>query len=219
MRCCDPGRRCFRPEEGTIGNKSLRARLRWSEATYEKIKWQLLDDGEIALGRGKGGSVSRAVGPSRKRGKLKISRSKGPVMRIESAAFEAQGIVYVLVANRQIKYRKRRSSIVYIGTSCGGASRVAASMVERAATAFAKRGVSTVYAQVLTSSGKQGVRTWKELEAAAIETFEQTRGELPLCNKRNEGSLKSEEEIYRHYNRQAVLSALDDIDSWKTSYE
>ncbi|MFV1968005.1 MAG: hypothetical protein ACC628_21480 [Pirellulaceae bacterium] len=119
-------------------------------------------------------------------------------MRIESAAFEAQGIVYVLVANRQIKYRKRRSSIVYIGTSCGGASRVAASMVERAATAFAKRGVSTVYAQVLTSSGKQGVRTWKELEAAAIETFEQTRGELPLCNKRNERSSKSEEEIYRH---------------------
>jgi len=39
------------------GNKSLRQHLGWDEATYERIKAQLIVSGRLQPGRGRGGSV------------------------------------------------------------------------------------------------------------------------------------------------------------------
>lgn len=49
------------PADGTaIGNVSLRDQiLVWEREKYDSIKARLLDDGQIVLGRGKGGSVKR----------------------------------------------------------------------------------------------------------------------------------------------------------------
>lgn len=43
----------------TIGNTSLRAKLKWDDALYWGIRKRLLEKGEILLGQGKGGSVRR----------------------------------------------------------------------------------------------------------------------------------------------------------------
>ncbi|NCY01342.1 MAG: hypothetical protein EBX36_00100, partial [Planctomycetia bacterium] len=43
--------------DATAGNVSLRGQLGWDEATYERIKDQLIAAGRIKRGKGRGGSV------------------------------------------------------------------------------------------------------------------------------------------------------------------
>lgn len=43
---------------GSAGNQRLREELGWQDSTYQRIKQQLIDDGRIRAGRGRGGSVS-----------------------------------------------------------------------------------------------------------------------------------------------------------------
>ena len=47
---------------GSAGNGRLREALQWMEATYNAVKDDLLADGVIVLGRGRGGSVALAAG-------------------------------------------------------------------------------------------------------------------------------------------------------------
>ena len=43
---------------GSAGNQRLLETLGWQEDTYQRIKQQLIDDGHIRPGRGRGGSVA-----------------------------------------------------------------------------------------------------------------------------------------------------------------
>ena len=43
---------------GRAGNQRLLEELGWQESTYQRIKQQLIDDGRILIGRGRGGSVA-----------------------------------------------------------------------------------------------------------------------------------------------------------------
>ncbi len=45
---------------GSAGNGRLRDSLGWAEATYDAVKGELIDDGVVIPGRGRGGSVSLA---------------------------------------------------------------------------------------------------------------------------------------------------------------
>ena len=48
------------PKDGTnVGNKALRDGLGWNSDTYLDVRRSLIDDGELVLGRGRGGSVRR----------------------------------------------------------------------------------------------------------------------------------------------------------------
>src|SRR5437763_11455102 len=58
-----------------IGNRTLRKALDWDEDRYEMIKAQLYYEGQIILGRGKGGSVGLANAPGSEALRLFISYS------------------------------------------------------------------------------------------------------------------------------------------------
>ena len=58
-----------------VGNKTLRRALDWDEDRYEMIKNQLYYEGQIILGRGKGGSVGLASAPGSEALRLFISYS------------------------------------------------------------------------------------------------------------------------------------------------
>jgi hypothetical protein len=58
-----------------IGNRTLRKALDWDEDRYEMIKYQLYNEGQIILGRGKGGSVGLANAPGSEALRLFISYS------------------------------------------------------------------------------------------------------------------------------------------------
>lgn len=48
------------PSDGTrVGNVSLRSQLKWDDEKYWNVRNELLEEGMIGLGRGKGGSVFR----------------------------------------------------------------------------------------------------------------------------------------------------------------
>lgn len=47
----------LRAESGKAGNQALRQALGWDDATYEAVKEDLIADGKITSGRGRGGSV------------------------------------------------------------------------------------------------------------------------------------------------------------------
>jgi TIR domain len=62
-------------EPSLIGNRTLRKALDWDEDRYEMIKYQLYNEGQIILGRGKGGSVGLANAPGSEALQLFISYS------------------------------------------------------------------------------------------------------------------------------------------------
>lgn len=49
------------PENGTIGNSTLRVSLGWDESRYDAAKKALVEEKKIRVGRGRGGSVYRTT--------------------------------------------------------------------------------------------------------------------------------------------------------------
>lgn len=50
-------------EPSLIGNLTLRDALNWDQEKYDRVKYQMMDENEIILGRGRGGSVALAFVP------------------------------------------------------------------------------------------------------------------------------------------------------------
>ncbi len=93
-------------------------------------------------------------------------------------------MVYILAANKYLKYQNGRSRILYIGTTKKGADRPAASAVNKASEVFYKlHGVKTVEVHIATCGPRQNMPTWRRLESCLIDTFRTRYFELPKYNK------------------------------------
>jgi len=92
-------------------------------------------------------------------------------------------LVYILVANKKLKYSKGRSRIAYIGTTKKGAARFAASVAKRAPEVLGLNGVNEFDVRVVTCRPRQHVKTWFKLEAALAMMHKDIFGEVPKCNK------------------------------------
>ncbi len=72
---------------GSAGNGRLRDSLGWAEATYDSVKGELIDDGVVIPGRGRGGSVSLAGAE-----KMEAVQEKPPApVRASAAPARANG--------------------------------------------------------------------------------------------------------------------------------
>ena len=105
-------------------------------------------------------------------------------------------MVYLLVANKPYKYPngKRRSRIIYIGTTGKGAGRPATSAVNKASEAFELRGVKTIDVHIVTCGGRKAVKTWLHLEASLLAVFRTRYFDLPVYNKKT-GSVRYAEDV------------------------
>jgi hypothetical protein len=93
-------------------------------------------------------------------------------------------MVYILTANKYLRYKNGRSRILYIGTTKRGAGRPAASAVNKASEVFYKlHGVRTIDVHIATCGKRNKVQTWKELESSLLDTFRTKYFELPHYNK------------------------------------
>jgi len=93
-------------------------------------------------------------------------------------------MVYILAANKHLKYQNGRSRIIYIGTTKTGKDRPAASAVSKASQAFGKlQGVKTIEVHIATCRPRRAMQTWKHLESALLDTFYNKYFELPEYNK------------------------------------
>src|ERR1035438_5081383 len=92
---------------------------------------------------------------------LRVKCSKDALLTVKrSRQLDRKRMVYILVANRPYKYPngKRRSRIIYIGTTGKGAGRPATSAVNKASEAFELRGVKTIEVHIVTCGGRKADR-------------------------------------------------------------
>src|SRR5271157_5701166 len=116
--------------------------------------------------------------------KLKIRSSKTSLLTLTRSRQWTDKMVYILAANRFIKYSNGRSRIIYIGTTKKGAGRPAASAVNKASKVFNKlHGVKTIEVHIATCGPRQAMQTWRRLESSLLDTFRKRYFELPKYNK------------------------------------
>lgn len=114
-----------------------------------------------------------------------------------------------MVANKKYKYEMGRSKIVYIGTTKGGANRIAASAAEKAGDLLGHYGVSHLECFVLTTSVQAGVETWRILERGLIIAFRERFGIPPKCNKTGQSmKWRNELDYFRKNRLESIIEEL-----------
>ena len=114
--------------------------------------------------------------------RLRVSLKAKPAITMRRVALEHERLVYVICADRKLKYENGYSQIAYIGTTRNGVERVANSAAYRAWDVRWSRGVQSFDVRIVTCRLRQGFKSWLKLERALILAFRQKFGEPPMCN-------------------------------------
>ena len=138
-----------------------------------------------------------------------ISLKRDPALEATRISLGKDRLVYVLVADKKLKYKKGRSSIAYIGTTKTGIARVAQSVAVKAEGILSQRGIRTLRARILTCKPRQRVKMWHKLERAALLSFRQHFGELPRWNIK--GSKMKETDEFEYFQSSRLIRILEDL--------
>lgn len=118
-------------------------------------------------------------------------------------------LVYVLIADKRLKYAKGKSRIAYIGTTKKGLSRIASSVAGRADAILNLHGVRSFHARIVTCKGRRRVAMWRKLERALLIEFRAKFGEPPRCNSHGKGMRAVDEFLY--FARTRIRNVLEDL--------
>ncbi len=114
--------------------------------------------------------------------RLNVSLPTEDAMHVTRLSIGKDRLVYVIKANKKLKYGNKRSKIAYIGTTKKGLSRIASSVAYRANKILNLHGVRSFTVAIVTGRKRKHVRTWFRLERALLVKFRETFGEVPICN-------------------------------------
>ena len=85
---------------GSAGNQRLQTELGWADATYQRVKAQLIEEGRIVTGRGRGGSVALAnATPPPTPSKARPATPAAAKTRAKSAGSRTDGSGYAQAFN------------------------------------------------------------------------------------------------------------------------
>jgi hypothetical protein len=118
-------------------------------------------------------------------------------------------LVYVICANKKIKYTSGRSPIAYIGTTKKGIERVAQSVAYRADDILSKHGVNSFEVRIITCGVRRRVRTWRKLERALLLVFKERFGGVPYCNTVGKNFIEGDE--FRYFSKRRVMNIIDNL--------
>lgn len=142
--------------------------------------------------------------------RLRISLKKTPAMTVTRVTLAAEKLVYVICANRPIRYLRCKSPVVYVGTTQKGAQRTAQSVAFRADSVLGTHGVTTFDVRILTTKARRGIKTWRLLERALLIGFRERYGEVPRCNIHGKGYVADREFVVFSRNKIGkILEALE----------
>ena len=120
----------------------------------------------------------------------RINQLYDPILSIEITATRVKRLVYLLVANRPMRYGRDYSRIVYIGTTGHGVRRIASSASRHIVEAGEQlKGIRRLDAYVVWAKVKGGRQTrrgmnfWAVLERAMLLRFREKYGEPPKLNR------------------------------------
>ena len=94
------------------------------------------------------------MAPQKRR--LRLSLKRDEALRATRVSIGKQKLVYVLVADKRLRYPKGRSRIAYIGTTKKGVTRIAQSVAKRAEDILSLHGVRTFHARVVVPPSPAG---------------------------------------------------------------
>jgi hypothetical protein len=133
------------------------------------------------------------------------------VLTVSRKVLRHKKVVYLLVANRPIRYRRGKSRIAYIGTTSKGIARVATSVAFRAQAILSGYGLSNMEVYVVTCPPQRRIRSWVLLERALICQFVQYFWQAPKCNAQGK-NLRWTPKLGRYFNKRGIDAILTKFD-------
>lgn len=141
--------------------------------------------------------------------RLSLSLKRDEALRATRVSVGKSKLVYVLVADKRLRYPNGKSRIAYIGTTRRGISRISQSVAARADDILSLHGVRSFHARIITCRPRQGIKTWLKLERALLLRFRETFGEIPSCN--SHGSSMRETDEFRYFSKSGVSNVIDEL--------
>jgi hypothetical protein len=142
---------------------------------------------------------------------MKARLHRSAVMTVTRKVLGHNKVVYLLIANRPVKYPRGKSRIAYIGTTSKGLARVATSVAYRAQDILSGYGLSSMQVYIVTCPPQRKVRTWVLLERALIYQFVQHFWEPPKCNSQGK-NFKWTRKLDRLFNKKIIDAILTEFD-------
>lgn len=142
---------------------------------------------------------------SKRRSRLRVSKD---ILVLSRFSTTQPTLVYVLTANKYLKYAYGRSVIAYIGTTKRGLKRIAESVADKAEDVLLNHGVRNLNAHIITCRGRRGARVWHKLERALIITFREKHGEIPRYNGHGKGWEWKDE--LKYFNQASLRTVVDE---------
>jgi len=115
--------------------------------------------------------------------RLTISLKPTHAMKVTRVSLGGKKLVYVILAQKKLKYPWGRSHIAYIGTTKNGISRFAQSAATKAEDVLGLYGVKELDVRIVTCAARQNVKSWVKLERALLLAFRERYGSVPASNK------------------------------------
>lgn len=138
-----------------------------------------------------------------------MSLKRNPALSATAVSIGKDKLVYILVADKKLKYEGGKSRIAYIGTTAKGMSRIAASVAKRAEDFLGIHGVRSFTARVVTCKPRRNVTTWRKLERAFLLGFKDKYGEVPWCN--TQGKKMKETDEFRFFTRKRIRNVIEEL--------
>jgi hypothetical protein len=141
--------------------------------------------------------------------RIKLSLNRDHAMHATRVSVGKSKLVYVLVADKKLKYTEGKSRIAYIGTTKKGTARIAQSVAARADAILGIRGVRSFHARVITCRRRRHVKTWHYLERALLIKFKELFGEVPACNSHGSNMKRGKEfDYFADFGLEQVIEEL-----------
>jgi len=142
--------------------------------------------------------------------KIKVKLEPKYVMKVTRSAVGNEKLVYVILISKQYKYTWGRSSIVYIGTTKRGVTRISQSVAKKSDRVLKIHGVKEFSVRIITCAGRRKVKTWEKLERALILTFRHKFGSVPLFNDRGKKHKWGDElDYFRQVRLTKILESIN----------
>lgn len=141
--------------------------------------------------------------------RLRLSLKRDEALRASRVFTGSWKLVYVLIADKKLRYPLGKSRVAYIGTTRNGGFRVAESVAAKAGDILTLHGVRSFHARIVTCPPRQRVRTWHKLERALLLEFKERFGDVPRSN--SHGKRMKETDEFRCFHRAGVVGILDEL--------
>jgi hypothetical protein len=141
--------------------------------------------------------------------RIKLSLHRDPALELTRVSVGKAKLVYVLIADKKIRYELGKSRIAYIGTTEKGSERIAQSVAARADDILSIRGVRSFHARIITCSPRRKVKNWRQLERALLIKFREMFGEVPYCNSHGKRMKRAKE--FGYFAETGIELALEEL--------